>query len=128
MATARELAGAKLPGPTDGVSFVPLLEGRVTEQPLRASMVWPKTSLRFWKGERDVWAPVPQQTKKLYLPDAALLDEKWYALQLGQAIRLFDIKTDPGMKHDLSGKRPDLRARAAAEFKKLNRDMKGQPR
>ena len=40
MATAGELAGARLPGPTDGVSFVPLLEGRGKDQPLRAAMVW----------------------------------------------------------------------------------------
>jgi arylsulfatase A-like enzyme len=123
MATAGELAGTKLPGPTDGVSFVPLLEGRDKDQPIHPAMIWPSTCAHMQMP--DDWAP--EKDKTTYHPAAALLDEKWYALGLGKTVRLFDITTDPGLKHDLSGKRPDLRARAAAEFEKLNRNMKHQP-
>ena len=108
MATAGELAGAKLPGLTDGVSFVPLLEGRDKDQPVRAAMVWPRTTGHM--NLADDWNPAAKPGKQPVFPcpDAALLDEKWYAIQLGKTIRLFDITTDPGMKHDLSVQHPDL--------------------
>jgi len=118
MATAGELAGAKLPGPTDGVSFVPLLEGRDKDQPLRSFMAWPKSSTEFTKGIPDDYAP--EKSKELFIPDAVLLDEQWYALALGKTIRLFDITVDPGMQHDVSAAHPELCARAVTELKKLN--------
>ena len=117
MATAGELAGAKPPGPTDGVSYVPLLEGRDKDQPLRAAMIWPHTV-----GSHkltDDWAPAEKAEKKREFgcPDAVLLDEKWYAILLGPTVRLFDITADPGMKQNLSTAHPDLCARARAEFR-----------
>jgi arylsulfatase A-like enzyme len=115
MATAGELAGATLPGPTDGMSFVPLLEGRDNHQPMHPAMVWPSTSA----GMRmpDDW----ERTKShaTYLPAAVLLDERWYAIQFGHAVRLFDITTDPGMKRDLAAERPNLCDRATAELQKV---------
>jgi len=127
MATAAELAGAKLPGPTDGVSFVPLLEGRDQDQPLRATMVWPGTT-----GDHkisDDWDPSLQGVKppEFPCPNAALLDEKWYAIQLGDRCRLFDISTDPGMEHDRSAAHHDLCARAAFMFEKLKRQERSSP-
>jgi arylsulfatase A-like enzyme len=117
MATAAELSGARLPGPTEGVSYVPLLEGRDGEQPLRNVMEWTGASCRFTPGIPDDWAE--KKDKKRYKPDAVLLDEKWYAMRLGETVRLFDIMADPGMQHDLSAENPGRCARAMVEFQRL---------
>lgn len=119
MATAGELAGAKLSDPTDGVSFVSLLDGRDKAQPLRAALVWPGSV-----GNRrldDDWEPSAERGEqpKFGCPNAVLIDEKWYAIQLGDTCRLFDITVDPGMRHDVSTDQPALRVRAAEEFSKL---------
>ena len=116
MATAAELAGAPLPGPTDGVSFVPLLEGRETDQPVHPAMFWPASTAGLRMP--DDWGAA--NTSTTHLPAAALLDERWYAIQLGPTIRLFDIISDPGMKNDLSTRREDLRTRAATELQKTD--------
>jgi hypothetical protein len=127
MATAAELADAKLPGPTDGVSFVALLEGRDKDQPLRTAMLWPGTV-----GNRrlsDDWEPsAKDETKSQFpCPNAVLLDEQWYAIQLGDTCRLFDISIDPGMQHDLSAGQPALCDRARSEFQKLSTQPRGKP-
>jgi arylsulfatase A-like enzyme len=124
MATAGELSGAKLPGPTDGASFVPLLEGRDQDQPVRATMVWKGT--RNERMKADPWGPeekVPGKTQPL-IPDSVLLDEKWYAIGLHEipaeraptppprALHLFDVTADPGMAQDLATSRTDLCERA----------------
>ena len=64
----------------------------------------------------DDWDPSAKAGKQpeFPCPNAVLLDEKWYAIQLGQNIRLFDISTDPGMKHDLADVHPDLLARTSS--------------
>jgi arylsulfatase A-like enzyme len=115
MATAGELAGAKLPGPTDGVSFAPLLNGRDAEQPVRVAIFWPHTTGAY--KVTDDWNPA-KSSRQFPCPNAVLLDEKWYAIQLDQTIRLFDVLADPGMKHDLSDAHKELCARATAEFQK----------
>ncbi len=117
MATAGELAKTKVTDPTDGVSFVPLLEGRDRDQQLRASMVWPP------EGNYGIRIPddfVPEKTVK-YLPASCLLDERWYALGYRKeptpaplTIRIFDIKADPGCTKDVSSERQDLCDRATA--------------
>lgn len=112
MATAGDLASAALPGPTDGVSFVPLLEGRDKDQPVRPAMSWPGTTGSSQLG--DDWAPPAKA--QFPCPNAALLDERWYAIQLGPAIRLFDIAADPGMEQDVGAGHSDLCARARAVF------------
>jgi len=127
MVTACELAGTKLPGLTDGVSFVPLLEGRDKDQPLRPAMVWPQSTCAFTGGLTDDWEPTkkPSEEQKTYLPDALLLDERWYALVFRKqpspsplTIRLFDILTDPGCQHDFSRARKEMCARAIAVLRK----------
>jgi len=127
LATAGELARTPPLGPTDGVSFVPLLEGRDQDQPVRATLVWAHTS-NYLSMTDDFDPSVPATGKpKKYQPDAVLLDERWYALGLRKSpapapltIRVFDITADPGCRHDLSARRPDLAARAAAEFQKMD--------
>ena len=114
MATASELAGAKLLGPTDGVSVVPLLEGRDKDQPLRKAMPWFAKTIRC--RIQDNWAKV--RDGKSISPDSVLLDEKWFALLFGKTVHIFDIVSDPGMTRDLAGQHPDLCARARAQFQK----------
>jgi hypothetical protein len=126
MATAAELSGGSLPGPTDGVSYVRLLEGRDADQPLRAIMEWPpefpkvKRKIGITGMITDDWSPTDKDKEQTYTPDALLLDEKWYALRLGNSIRICDISTDPGMKHDAAADHPDLLMRAKAEFAKFD--------
>ena len=68
----------------------------------------------------DDWdADMGSGKKAIRCPDATLLDEKWYAMELDGNIRLFYISTDPGMKHDLSADHPDLAERAKSEFQTL---------
>jgi arylsulfatase A-like enzyme len=116
LATAAELSGAKPLGSTDGVSFLPLLEGRDSDQPLRPALRWASSS-SYWNGISDDWAAA--KSKTIYRPDAVLLNEKWYAIKLGQSTRLFDIAIDPGMEHDVSAGHAELRARAEQEFAKM---------
>jgi len=119
MATAGELAGAKLPGPTDGVSMVPLLAGRDAAQPLRPAVLWPVEG-NYGIKIQDDFDPADQTTK--YLPPSVLLDERWYALGFQKSptapltIRIFDITTDPGCTNDLSAAQPALCQRAATAF------------
>ena len=123
MATAGELSGAKLPGPTDGVSFVPLLAGRDQDQPLRTALAW-STEGNYGIKIPDDFDPNDKTAK--YLPPAVLLDERWYALGIRKqpapaplTIRVFDIVTDAGCTNDLSSTRKDLCDRAVVEFQKL---------
>ena len=121
MATARELADAKSPGPTDGASVLPLLEGRDKDQPLRAAIAWaPQGGPMTFE---DDFNASDRMTR--YAPPAVLLDERWYALGFQKkpgdprTIRLFDIAADPGCTNDLSAVRQDLCARATTAFKEL---------
>ncbi|MGC4013035.1 MAG: sulfatase-like hydrolase/transferase [Luteolibacter sp.] len=119
MQTAGELAGTQPPGPTESVSYLPLLQGRDAAQPLRP--------LISWTVEGNYGLKIPDDADKedsqtQYLPPAALLDEKWYALGFRKkpadplTVRLYDISTDPGCAQDVSAFHPDLRERALAEF------------
>lgn len=116
MATAEELSGAKRLGPTDGVSVVPLLEGRDQDQPLRKVMPWFGKTVCYTGGIHDDWAK--EKSTKNFNPNSVLLDEKWFAIIFGQNVHVFDILTDPGMTKDLADKRPDLCKRALEQFKK----------
>ena len=128
MPTVGELTGARLPGPTDGVSIVPLLQGRDQEQPPHPDMLWTKQSCWYaLDGVADQWETDPslKSTNQFKQIDAALLDERWYAIGFHKTnstpplvIRIFDIPADPGMTHDLSYSRPDLCARATVWFRR----------
>lgn len=102
VATAAELSGVQPAGPTDGVSFVRILEGREKEQPLRNHMIWPKASIN--RQIPDRWAQ--KQSMKKVNWNAALLEEKYYALVDGDLVRIFDIEKDPAMNKDLSEQFP----------------------
>ena len=122
MATAGELSGANLPGPTDGVSFVPLLEGRDGDQAVRPSMLW---SAEQSTALTDPWEAQEKNPAKGNF-DSVLLDEKWFAVVFretsslrGRVVHVFDITTDPGMEKDLSAVRSDLCERAVEAIKSL---------
>jgi hypothetical protein len=97
-----------------------LLEGRDKDQPLRNSIVWTRGSAVM--GLADDWAPAQERSEKQksVVPNAVLLDEKWYALELHNANRIFDIAADPGMVHDVSAAHPELQARALEVFRELD--------
>lgn len=120
MATAADLAGLKAEAiATDGVSFRPVLEGRDAEQPLRNHMVWPACTSRFVGGvplaDYDEHADSPVA----FIPNAALLDERWYAIEMGDDVFLFDIVHDPGMELDRSAEDAVLYTRARELFSSL---------
>lgn len=117
MATAADLAGTNLPGPSEGVSYRRILEGHEQEQPLRPPLVWPN-QFTLLQAFPDDWNPAPPAKPTRLVPNALLLDETWYALEMGREIRLFDIIADPGMKNDLSAQHPELCSRARAEFQR----------
>jgi arylsulfatase A-like enzyme len=120
MATMAEIAGAKLPGPTDSVSFVPLLDGRDKDHPPHPPILWCGFSCIYGTMPDD-WAT---DRKQSYRPDATLLDEHFFAMAFRNkssppTIRIFNTTTDPGMKHDIAADHPDIYDRAKAEFQKL---------
>jgi arylsulfatase A-like enzyme len=124
MATASELAGTKLPGPTDSVSFVPLLQARDKDQPMHPPILWSGPTC-IYATMPDDWATDAKSStgKNRYRPDAALIDEHYFALGFREqssatpVIHIFDVTADPGFQHDLASSHQKLRARAASLFK-----------
>ena len=93
MATAAELAGAKVPANLDSISFVPTLFGRDSEQQQHEFLYWEFHERGFsqaalyqgrWKGirERDPSAP----------------------------LAVYDLQHDIAEKHDVSAKYPNITA------------------
>tara|TARA_R110002096_G_scaffold16106_58_gene55387 strand:+ start:2757 stop:4316 length:1560 start_codon:yes stop_codon:yes gene_type:complete len=120
MATAAEIAGVELgPGETDGVSFLPLLEGRDASQKVRPSMIWPRSTSSFYNGlsVRDYNKNASPDER--VIPNAALLDERWYAIDVNKSIYIFDTFKDPGMRNDISMERTDLLSKAKEAFASL---------
>jgi arylsulfatase A-like enzyme len=124
MPTVRELAGATAPGPLEGIGFLPLLEGRDADQALHPPMHWGGQALRHATMDDDWREGAVRQTRPLpngqFRPDAALLDERWFAMSFRgpeeTTIRLFDARTDPAQELDVAAQHPDLVIRARAEL------------
>jgi len=93
--TVAELTGATLPAgyQTDGLSLVTFLKGGAA----------PKREYFYWELHEG-------------RPIQAIRFGNWKAQRHGvdQAIKLFDLATDPDEKHDLAAEKPDLVARAEA--------------
>ena len=109
MATCAELAKVPIPGPSDGVSWVPLLKGNPEQLPLRAELRFPKECDGNGSGD--------------YRTSSVLLDERWFAFtEIGSPefktnpVRIFDTATDPGCVRDLSMQKKELSARALNVF------------
>ena len=104
MSTWSELAGARPPEVTDGLSLVPTLLGRPGQR----------------THEYLYWEFYEQGVSQ-----AVLLDGRWKALRLRQTsapIELYDLKADLAEKPDVAAQHPDLVARAAALFQSARRD------
>lgn len=123
MPTLAELTGAELPGPTDGISFLPTLLGRGDEQRAHQDLYWEhaalcggQQALRMgrWKGIR---------LNVLASPSAPL--------------ELYDLQTDPGEEHNVAGEHPKIvaeiwermrRAHTPSEIERWNFTQAETPR
>ena len=122
MPTFAELAGVKLPWPTDGLNITLLLTGKPEEQPPRPSLFFPvEASFNRWR-EYEQDNPY----------DAVLLDERYYAYSIvadgeseNPTIRTFDLSVDPGCTSDLAKTQPKL---AAQLTKRALEVFRGQSR
>jgi arylsulfatase A-like enzyme len=85
--TILELAGAEPRGPIDGVSLVPLIEGRMTERPRPIGF------------ESDSQLALTENRFKLYSSDK------------GKSFELYDLVADPGEMDDLARAKRDEVAR-----------------
>ncbi len=72
------------PKPIDGVSLLPLIEGKMTKRP---------TPIAFESGNQ-----------------LSLTDNRYkiYSKNKGKTYMLFDLIEDPGEKKDLSGEKPEI--------------------
>jgi len=105
MATAAELAGARVPPDLDSISFVPTLLGREGEQPAHEFLYW-----EFHEGG---------------FQQAALYRGRWKGLRSGAPdapVRLFDQQNDVAEKQDVAGGHPEIAARIGAYLSTARRD------
>lgn len=94
MATAVELAGAKMPSQCDSISFVPTLSGQADRQAQHEFLYWEFHEKGFHQ--------------------AALYQGRWKGMRLGSPsapLRVFDLQTDIGEQHDLADSRPEIAAK-----------------
>ena len=98
LATTAELAGVRPERPTDGISFVPLLEGRASEQPQHPYLYW----------ENGTMSRHAQ----------ALRQGNWYAFREhpSKPLQLFDLAKDIGCTKDLAADHPEVVQRVLAIF------------
>jgi arylsulfatase A-like enzyme len=89
-ATACELAGVENPPETDGISFVPLLEGRPQDQTPHEFLYW----------ENGGHAPHAQAVRL----------GKWFAWRrhTDEAIELYDVEEDVASERDVAAEQPDV--------------------
>jgi len=92
--TLAELAGAPLPADIDGLSLVPTLRGRASEQRAHDSLYWENI------------APGPSHTQ-------ALRRGSWKAVRRGvqgrnPRVELYDLATDPGETKDVAAEHAEL--------------------
>lgn len=115
VATAADLAGEPLSVPTDGISLLPILQGRASSR--RSELVFPR------EGGGSLRGTIPS--------DSMLLDERWFATcksdEAGsRSLHLFDIQSDPGCRFDLSAVKPELADRALSIAEELQSRRKAR--
>jgi arylsulfatase A-like enzyme len=110
MATAAELAGAKLPPGRDSISFVPALRGRATEQRRHEFLYWEFHERGFSQAAlyQVRWKGIREQN-----PDAPLA--------------LYDLHHDIGEKTDVAAKHPEIVAKLNAYLKTARSDSADWP-
>ena len=105
MATAAELAGIDAPPATDGISFVPALLGRDTQQRRHTFLYWEFHERGF--------------------SQAALHAGRWKGVRLrktGAPLELYDLANDIGEKNDVAAAHPEVVARIAAYLETARTD------
>lgn len=94
MATAAELAGAKVPADGDSLSFVPTLLGKTSLQRKHEFLYW-----EFHEGG---------------FKQAALYEERWKGIRSGSPdapVSLFDLQTDVAEQTNVASKFPEIAAK-----------------
>ncbi|MBM3957360.1 MAG: arylsulfatase, partial [Gemmatimonadetes bacterium] len=106
MPTAAELAGARLPGPVDGVSVAPLLTGG--RQPERELLYW----------EDNVFDRKTSGLRADRLGQAVRMGD-WKAVRPapGAPLELYDLRKDPGEANDMAAPNPSVVARVEKHLK-----------
>ncbi|HWB08914.1 MAG TPA: arylsulfatase [Pirellulales bacterium] len=97
MATAAELAGARMPGDCDSISFAPTLFGRPAEQQEHDFLYW-----EFHEGG---------------FKQAVLYQGRWKGIRRGgpdAPIELYDLRTDLAEKANVEATHPDVTAKIGA--------------
>src|SRR5262249_51350810 len=110
MATACELAGAKLPPGRDSMSFVPSLRGRGEKQPQHEFLYWEFHERGFSQAAlyQGRWKGLRERT-----PDAPLV--------------LHDLHNDLAEKTDVAAKHPEIVAKLNAYLKTGRSDSADWP-
>jgi len=83
MPTFAELAGAEVPGPTDGLSILPTLLGKGTQK---------QHEYLYWELKND---------RAVRMGDFKAVKNK-------AGLQLFDLRRDPSEKNDIAAKHPDI--------------------
>jgi hypothetical protein len=104
-----ELLGVSLPGkakPVDGVSILPLLEGRWESRP---------EPIGFWHPHNGV----------LSNDSVAWIDNRYKLHKRGEGdYRLFDLKEDISEENDIASSQPDIVKRMKADMEKWQASVK----
>jgi arylsulfatase A-like enzyme len=120
--TLLDIVGVRMPGqpPLDGISLVPLFEGRMRERPKPLGfMLWNGKGkfdpVDFVDGTQGVF--IDGKYKLIVAPKDAAGQEA--------PVRLHDILEDPAHKDNLSEKLPDVVQRMRAALDEWRRSVRG---
>jgi arylsulfatase A-like enzyme len=110
MATAADLAGAKMPKNRDSISLVPTLTGKSAEQKSHEFLYWEFHERGF--------------------SQAALYQGRWKGIRerrLDSAVELYDLASDIGEQTNVAGKHPEQTAKIDAYLKTARSDSPDWP-
>jgi hypothetical protein len=110
MATAADLAGAKLPRGLDSISLVPTLCGQPDQQRRHPYLYW-----EFHEGGFD---------------QAVILNGRWKGLRLDHRsapIEIYDLQTDIGETRNVAPEHPDLVAEIGLLMHRAHTDSESWP-